>query len=378
MSQSGLQVSRRADFFSLLDYWLLVPILLMSVIGLYVLQGITSSDYANGTAVFMRQSGAVLAGIVIALLVALVEYPLLRFVSWSVYGLGVVLLVVVLVDNYSLAAKWGSDSWLLLPVIGSFQPAELAKVGIALAGAWLLEDMGSGRISRPVGFLALAVLAGVPLFLILRQPDLGTALVIVAMLAVMLFLWGIRLRWVLIAGSLAGLSAIPIFQFVLKPHQKLRILTFLYPSLDPDNALQIDASLRAIAAGGLLGSTSDVRVQVPVKESDFIFAGLAERMGFVGALLLILLVFFFLCRGMRVAARAPGTAGSMMASGIVAVIAIHYIENIGMNVGLLPITGIPLPFISLGGTAMLVNFLMLGILLAISMEERILVRDRET
>ena len=147
----------------------------------------------------------------------------------------------------------------------------------------------------------------------------------------------------------------------------------MFPGHDLDASFNLFQSQQAIASGGLFGSRSDVPVHVPVKESDFIYTAVSEHMGFVGTTALLALAFFFLARAFYVASKLEGyrPAASYAMVGLTAAIAIHYVENLGMCVGLLPITGIPLPFVSLGGTAMVVNFIALGILLNLSMERNI-------
>ena len=370
MDRPGLEHSRREGFFGALDYALLVPVLLIAAMGLYALSGVLASLYDGAAAMFVKQAGAVVAGITIALLVCLLDLPTLKLLGWATYWVGLVLLVVVLVDRFSMEQYTGADSWLSIPLIGTLQPSEIAKPGLAMTTAYVLEDL---KAKRTPGWRAELRLAGLylpVLFLISRQPDLGTMLVIVFLFACMLFAYGLRARYFLLAGSTAALAAVPVFLFVLKTYQRNRLLAFLFPGLDPNMAYQVDQSRLAIGAGGLIGNLTGTTVTVPVKASDFLFAGLAERMGLVGTTALLVFIFFFLGRSLLVAARAPTPATSSMAAGIAAVFAFHFIENLGMNVGLMPVTGIPLPFVSLGGTAMLVNFFSLGVLLCISMERR--------
>jgi len=367
MDRPGIERSPRESFFGALDYWLLVPVLLISAMGLYALSGVLLPDYANAPALLVKQAGAVVGGLTIAIVLCLLDIPTLKLLAWATYAGGLVLLALVLVDGYRLPDA-SADSWLQVPLIGTLQPSEIAKAGLAMASAFVFEDMKTKRISRWVGGLRIAGLFLPIVALIYRQPDFGTMIVVVFMFVCMLIAWGIRLRYFLIAASTAVLASIPVFLFVLKPFQRNRLLAFLFPGLDPDMAYQVDQSRLAIGSGGLIGNLTGNFVTVPVKASDFIYAGLAERMGFVGTTALVLFVFFFLARAFYVASRAPTPATSYMAAGISAVFAFHFIENLGMNVGLMPVTGIPLPFVSLGGTAMVVNFFALGILLSISME----------
>lgn len=360
--------SRLDSYFKVVDYWILVPVLSISIIGLFVLNKVLSSGYDNGGAMFTKQAGAVFVGIVIAFMLCLLETPTMKLVAFAVYGVSILLLILVLVDNYSLQNTWGADSWIKLPVIGSFQPSELAKVGIAMISAYYFADIRSGKYSFWKGMGILAVIYGLPMLLIMLQPDLGTMLVIVFIFCCMIFVYGIPYKAIFLTISM-GIVALPVvWTFFLKPHQKNRILTFLYPGYDPDQAYHIEQAKLAIKSGGLTGNPTDSTVYVPVKESDFIYTAVAERLGFIGTLTLLILILFLILRSFYVASKVRDNSSAYIISGITAMFAFHFIENLGMCVGLMPITGIPLPFVSLGGTSMIVNFFALGVILCISME----------
>jgi rod shape determining protein RodA len=373
MAKPGIERLKRITYFAAMDYWLLVPVLLISMIGLFVLNRVLSSGFDAYPMVFYKQAGAVLIGLLIALTLSLVEVPTLNLIAWIIYGTSLLMLVWVLVDNFSMIGEWGADSWLELPLIGTFQPSELAKIGLAMTSAQIFEGMTIGRLKKWQGGLSLAALYGVPLLLIREQPDLGTSMVILFMLICMIFVWGLRWRFILLGISGLVLAGVLAWLFILKDFQKSRIITFLYPGHDPAASYNLIQSKRAIASGGLTGNLQGNLVHVPVKESDFIFTAVSEHMGFIGTTALLILIFFFLARSLYVASKIrtwrPALAYTMV--GITAFLAFHFIENLGMCVGLLPITGIPLPFVSLGGTAMIVNFLALGVMLCISMERNL-------
>ncbi|MDD3930730.1 MAG: FtsW/RodA/SpoVE family cell cycle protein [Clostridiaceae bacterium] len=373
MARTGFEQLKKQTYFSIMDYYLLIPVIIIVLIGLSVLSRVLSQGFGDAYPMNLyRQIGAALAGVLIALLLSVVEVPTMRLIAWSVYGVSLLLLVVVLVDNFSLAAETGSDSWLNLPVIGSFQPSELTKIGLAMTSAYVLEWISTYKRYWQ-GVLILLGLFGVPLILITRQPDFGTAMVIVFIFVCMLFVWGIRWRYVLL-GLSGFLIMIPLaWFFYFEEFQKNRILTFLYPGHDPAASYNLMQARLAIASGGLIGSPRETPVHVPVKESDFIYTAVSEHMGLIGTTALLLLIFFFLIRGLYVASKVSGqrSASALMLVGIIAGMAFHYIENLGMCVGLLPITGIPLPFVSLGGSSMVVNFLALGVMLSISMDRNL-------
>jgi len=360
-------------YFRVLDYWILVPVLSVAIIGLYVLNNILATGYeGNGPAMFTKQAGAVFFGIMIALVLGGIQTPTLRLISYAIYGTAIVLLLLVIFDNYSMADVWGADRWLKIPVIGSFQPSELAKIAIIMLSSHYLSDIAEKRISPWKGYTILGIIYALPIILIMRQPDLGTVLVIVFIVFCMLFAYGIKYRYIFLVFSL-GVAFTPlIWSFYLAPHQKNRILTFLYPGFNPDQSYNIEQARLAISSGGLTGSGSARGVYVPVKESDFIYTAVSEQMGAVGTTAVVLLIFFFVIRSLYIASSTDDKALSLMVTGISAMFGIHAIENLGMSVGIMPITGIPLPFVSLGGSSMMVNFFALGIILSVSMEINII------
>ncbi len=370
--------SRLDIYFSVIDYWILVPVLIAAVIGLFVLNRVLSSGYdGNGQTMFIKQAGAVMVGVIITLVLGALEAPMLKLMAYAVYGISILLLLAVFFDGYSLKDTTGADSWLQLPVIGSFQPSELAKVGIIMMSSYFLAEMKSGRMPLFKGIIIVLLIFAVPTEMVRRQPDLGTVMIILFILFSMFFIYGIPYKYILLVSSI-GIAMIPvIWSFLLEPHQKNRILTFLYPGFSPSQAFHIEQAKIAIRTGGITGSQLGYPVTVPVKESDFVYTAVAEHMGFIGTTVLVFLIFFFVIRGLVISARSADPALKYMASGIAVMFGIHSVENLGMNVGIMPITGIPLPFVSYGGTSMIVNFFALGILLCISIENN-MIRKQES
>lgn len=373
MSRTGIEQLKKGTYISAMDYWLLVPIMIISVIGLWVLNKVLAVGFDEYPLIFYKQTGAVLVGLLIALILCVIEVPTLRLVGWSIYGISLLLLVWVLIDNYDMTSKWGADSWMQIPLIGTFQPSELAKIGIAMTSAFVFEGMLNRKLKKWQGSLLIMALYGVPMVLIMQQPDFGTMMVLAFMFICMLFIWGLRWRYVLLGTSGIVIAGLLTWFFFLKDYQKSRIITFLYPGHDPTASYNLFQSQMAIASGGLIGSARETPVHVPVKEADFIFTAVSEHMGFIGTTTLIILIFFFLARCLYIASKVQPTQPALayITVGLTAALAFHFIENLGMCVGLLPITGIPLPFVSLGGTAMIVNFIALGVILSISMERNV-------
>ena len=364
---AGFVKLRNTAGMRMVDYYLVVPVLVMTIIGLYVLQRVLSNGYAAYPGNYYRQIVATLVGVFIAICICILDTHFLKMVGRLIYAASLMLLLLVPIDGYSLKSTWGADSWLNLPVIGNFQPSELAKIGLVLVVADILESMAEKKVSMLKGFGMIAGVYAPPMLLILLQPDFGTAMVIVFTFICMLFAWGVRYRYFLLAFSSLIVIVVPlVWTFYLKPYQKERILSLLFQGSSPQSEYNLQQSKMAIASGGLAGNHTGILTPVPVKESDFIFAAISEHMGFIGTTTVIILSFFFLCRCLYVAAKIKSKSASYMMTGFTGYFAFHFIENMGMAVGLLPITGIPLPFMSLGGTAMLINYMAFGVVLNIS------------
>lgn len=368
--KSGI-VRLKNSYFRRVDYYLVVPILLLTIIGLYVLNKVLKYESSAYPHNFYRQTVAAILGVAIALIICLLDTQFLRPIGWVIYAIALVLLLIVPIDGTDYTPIWGADSWMDLPLIGSFQPSEVAKIGLVMAAADIFERISEKEVTLLKGFGLLALAYGVPMLLILNQPDFGTAMVIVFSFVCILFVWGLKYRYLLLAASGVIVIGVPLaWNFYLKDYQKKRILSQLFEGSDPAAEFNLVQSKAAIAAGGLSGNDTGVLIKVPVKESDFIFAGISEHLGFIGTTAVVILAFFFLSRCMFVASRASRKAYSYIIVGLAASFAFHFIENMGMAVGLLPVTGIPLPFISYGGTAMLVNYISFGIILNIAMEAK--------
>lgn len=364
--------SRSERFFEDMDYLLLIPVLLMTTIGLIVLNMVLQAGYGAGSypGNFLKQLGAAALGLLLALLICLLDRPTLRLFSWLVYGLSILLLLYVKVDNFSLAALTGADSWIILPFIGSFQPSELAKIGIAMLASDFFARMKTGDLDLRRGFLSIALIYGLPSFLIYREPDFGTTLVIAVMLLTTIFVWGLDWKYILgLAGASLATFAL-LWNFSFSPYMKNRILALIFPSQDIAESYHLEQAVQAIAAGGISGNSSALDIYVPVKESDFIYSAISEYLGMIGTTSLLILIIIFLSRAFYLAYKVQEIdyASSYLLVALAASQSFHFIENMGMNVGLLPITGIPLPFISSGGTSMVMNFLSLGLMLNISIE----------
>jgi rod shape determining protein RodA len=262
----------------------------------------------------------------------------------------------------------GAQRWIRFFGVG-IQPSEIVKITTLFALAHYLDEVRE-RI-RELRFLVLAiVIAAVPSFLIMLQPDLGTALVLVALLGGMLFAADARRRH-LGAFGILGISLLPFMWGFLKDYQKNRLLAFINPDLDPLGAsYQVIQSKIAVGAGGFTGSGWLAGMQsqlnfLPEQHTDFIFSVFAEQWGFLGALLLVLLYVGLMFQALKIADSARDFLGSMLAVGIITIISFQVLVNLLMTVGLMPVTGIPLPFMSYGGSNLLVMMACVGLLLSI-------------
>jgi len=312
--------------------------------------------------------------IVVVLAILRLEYTALTRYSKYLYVINILLLVSVFFLGTEVK---GAQSWIKTP-LGSIQPSEFSKILLIITFAHYLV-LKQGKLSKLQDLIPAFIFVAIPLLLILKQPDLGTALVIIAIMVGMLFVAGAN-RTILISvfggGSLAGIGYILGhlkfgWWMPLKAYQLNRILVVFDPNIDPRGAgWNVWQSKIAIGSGGLLGKglgggTQSMGQFLPEQWTDFIFAVFAEELGFVGAGLL-LIAFFILCfRGLKIAAASKDLYGSLIAAGIVSMYLFHIIENVGMALGVMPVTGIPLPFVSYGGSSMLTNMIGLGLLLNI-------------
>lgn len=357
-----------------LDWTILATLL---AFGLFSYLGISGS--ADGPKASMQVLWYVF-GFIVLFATLLFDYRLFHSTSFILYGIGIALLIGVLQTE----EQYGATSWYDLgPVY--FQPSEPMKLFTILAVARLMAKQAENpeRYRSFYQLLPIGLLVGVPLLLILIQPDLGTAVVFCGMLTTMLIVGGIRLRHVLYIGTLvggffAGMTLLyqykqEIFYKIIKPYQWDRIVYWLNPDLDAiGKGFQLKQSLIAVGSGQLLGKGLNTSTQasygwVPVGESDFIFTVIAEKMGFIGAGCLMILFFFLIYRMIRIAFETTDPFGSYVVSGVVGMLTFQVFENIGMTIQLMPITGLPLPFISYGGSSLLSNFLIIGVVLNIGM-----------
>ncbi len=349
------------------EWALVVVVVILSIIGLVALFSATqNADYDE----FQKQ--LIWFGISLAVMIVFmfINYDTLVRLSPFFYGAFLILLLAVLFTE----PINGASSWF---VIGSFsfQPGEFAKIFVILFLTQVIikiQQKGRQEINKPLKLLIVLSALLVPVLLIVKQPDYGTAISFFFATALMLFAAGIDKRYV-IAIILLIIIAVPLlYNFVLPEHAKTRIDIFLHPESDPRGAgYNILQSKLAIGAGGLTGmgllkgNQTQLGFLYP-KTTDFIFSVIGEELGFLVAGLIIILYVVLVTKILYIAKTAKDSTGTIIAAGIAGVLMFHTIENIGMVMGLLPITGVPLPFISYGGSSMITSYMMIGILLNIS------------
>jgi len=314
-----------------------------------------------------RQSLFALAGIVLSLLLAMVDYHVLvRLWRW-VYLVALLSLGVVLGIGFT---SFGAQSWVDVELFG-VQPSELAKMLMLLVLSHWLGREGKG-LEGAGPFLLSGLLIIPPVILIYLQPDFGTALILTAMWVCMAYVSGVRFRHLLVL-VVGGAALAPMIWFQMDDYMRERIITFFLPGDDPSGAsYNINQALISIGSGGFWGKgfmhgTQSQLHFLRVRHTDFIFSVFAEEFGFVGSLLLIGLFAALILRLFRIAAQAPDAQGRLLAAGVGAMIFVQAFINIGMNANLLPVTGLPLPLVSYGGSSLITTLLALGIAQSVAM-----------
>ncbi len=347
------------------DWVLLALVLLQSLIGVFFIY--SSSHYLAGN-YHVRQLIWIGASLVALILVLVIDYKF--FVSLSVYfyGLTVVLLALTLVFARFVA---GTKSWITLGLM-QVQPSEPAKIVLILLFARLFAEYKSAYLTSQYTWLAL-LLSGLPLALIILQPDLGTAMTFMAVIGGVFILAGLKKRTIIFLLLAALVLGVGGWNFGLKDYQKKRLTTLLNPLHDPrGSGYQINQSKIAIGSGGLAGkgfmkgSQSQLRF-LPARHTDFIFSVIGEEAGFLGVLTVIGLYFFMLARMFLAVSKARDRAGIYIIFTASLLIAFQFLVNILMIIGLFPVVGITLPFLSYGGSSLLTSYVACGLILNVRM-----------
>jgi rod shape determining protein RodA len=358
---------RRMISFRDFDWVLLAFTLIICVLGVLEIYSTTWGTKFAGS--HIRQIYWIIGGLTLMFFTSMINYQvLLENSKWFYIASVLSLLAVTLFGKKYLGAR----RWIQLPGGQHFQPSEWVKlVLIIVLAKYFSED--NERSAELSDVVKAGLIAGIPMMLVLKQPDLGTALTYVPVAIMALFLGGIQFRHAAVILLVAGVLMPAVWHYGLKTYQKERLTTFLHPEADSQKGgYQLDQSKIAVGSGGIWGKgirkgTQTQGAFLPEPHTDFIFAAWCEEHGFVGAVGILLLYFMVLMRLIHNAQTAPDRSGGFVVMGVVAVLLFHILVNIGMVVGYMPVTGIPLPLMSYGGSSLLFMFLALGIVMNIRM-----------
>ncbi|HET9697207.1 MAG TPA: rod shape-determining protein RodA [Terriglobales bacterium] len=358
-------------YISLRDFdWVLLAFTL-AICAVGVVEIYSATLHTKFVGAHVRQIYWIIGGIFVMFIASRINYQVLLENTPWMYIVSLLSLVAVLVIGQTYL---GAKRWIKIGGATHFQPSEWVKLVLILAMAKYLSDPNKSREEMSfTDLLKAGAVVFIPMALVLKQPDMGTALTYLPIAIMGLFLGGMKLRHAAIILLVAGVVAVPAYKWGLKGYQKDRIQTFVNPDVDPQKkGYQSIQSQIAVGSGGIWGkgTTKGSQTQglfLPVTHTDFIFAAFSEEHGFVGAIGIILLYFMVLMRLIHNAQTAPDRAGAFVVMGVVAILAFHVIVNVGMVVGFMPVVGIPLPLMSYGGSSILFMFLALGIVMNIRM-----------
>jgi rod shape determining protein RodA len=355
-----------------LDWMLLAAVLALSLLGTLLVYAATEptlkAQGADPHQYLTKELLNIAIGLVLMAGVSLLDYRQIRMLSPFVMVVSCLGLLAVLSPLGRVVN--GAKSWIDLPAGFQIEPSEYAKLSIILISAMILGELANGQTRPRLRAVALTVgISGIPLLLVIAEPDLGVTMLMVALLVGMIALSGIRLRW-LAAMTVVGVVGIlaVIKMHLLKSYQSSRLTSFLNPNADP-RGTGYSAHQAAIAIGsggvhgqGLFHGQLIAGGFVPEQQTDFIFTVSGEELGFIGSLVLLALLGLLLFRTLRIAYRADDQFGTLVAAGIAIWFGVQSFINIGMTIGIMPVTGLPLPFVSYGGSAMFADMIAIGIL----------------
>lgn len=358
----------KKKFLRNVEWGILICSVILLIIGLIAL---FSATQESGYSEFKKQIIWFLISIPIIAIVMMIDYNTIAKFSPFFYIVFIVLLVGVLFTE----PVNGARSWYTITETLKFQPSELAKIFVIMFIATVIvriQKDNKNEINRIPKLLLLLVVIGIPLLLIIKQPDYGTAMAFIISVCLMLFAAGIDKKYIIITFLIVAVTLPLAYLYILPEHAKTRIQVFFNPNIDPrGSGYNIIQSKLAIGAGGLLGmgilkgNQTQLGYLYP-KTTDFIFSVIGEELGFIFSGAIIVIYIIMITKSIYIAKTAKDDLGSYIAIGIAGIFLFHMIENIGMTMGLLPITGVPLPFVSYGGSSMITNFMCIAMLLNIS------------
>lgn len=354
-----------------IDFGLLVDVVLISLLGIIAISSATHITHGGSIKTVVYQSIWLVLGIMTALLIMKIDYNVIGNYYKLIYAFSIFCLILTLFLAKNIN---GAESWITIGGI-SLQFSEFAKIALIISIAKYL-DLKRDSLNSITEIGKIILIVGIPFVLILKQNDFGTAMVLLCVLLGMLYMSGINLLYIFSMISIGAVATPLLYKYALKGYQKDRIMTFLNPNLDKAGAgYHVNQSKIAIGSGrifgyGLYKGTQIQYDYLPEASTDFIFSVVGQELGFVGAAGLLLLYFIMLYKLIQIAIKSKDYFGSMMVMGIVCMFLVHIFENIGMTIGLMPVTGIPLPFMSKGGSSLLANMIAIGLALNVGMRKQ--------
>ncbi len=364
-----VEKSKTINSYKRFDYFLFIAVLVLSAIGLIVF----SSAIKSRPDLLKPQVLAIIMGIALCLVLSAIDYKDFKVLSLLIFFGAMALMLYTLL--FGKGDELGNKNWINVGGM-SIQASEFAKIAYIILASVFLERIKDGPEKNKSDIIKFLMYSGVAIGFVLLQKDLGTAMVFAFIFLLFIYIAGIPYRYIFILFGVATLSLPFIWVYVLNGNRRDRILTFIYPERDPQGGgYNVMMSKLAIGSGQLFGQGygSGLQTQsrkVPVNESDFIFSVVGEELGFIGGVIIILLALVILLRLIYIAKNSSDTYGSFITIGVTGMFGFNFIENIGMSIGLLPVTGLPLPFVSQGGTAILVNYIAVGMVLSVSLRRK--------
>ncbi len=354
------------------DFVLLFLSVAAAVFGIIMISSATLSPVKY----VLVQSASLVMGLLAIFLIMIVDYEYLAKMSKYLFGASIVLLILVLIPGIGQESN-GARSWFRFGSAISIQPAEFVKLFFVITFSNHIAKCGM-LLNRPKNILLLAVHLGIVAGLILLQPDFGTAVVFCCMAFAMVFAAGLAVKYILILLGALGVAAPVAWFFVLQGYQKKRIITLFNPESDPMGAgYHVVHSKITVGSGKLFGTglfegASRYNNFLPERHTDFIFSVICEELGFVGAIAVLVLLTAIIVRCVRIGMNARNDLGRYICVGVAAMFAFHMLENIGMCIGIMPVTGIPLPFFSYGGSSLLTNLVAIGLVMNVKYRSKII------
>ena len=360
------RIAKRSVVEKKIDWFLFFIAAGLSVFGIFVIYSATRTLNTNSNVIV--QSGAFIIGTVLLFLICFFDYEQFKNLIKPIYIFSIAILIAVLL--FGITGDWGARSWIRFGAIG-IQPSEIAKLCFIITFSYHLSKV-EDSINKILVIFGLLLHLLVIVGLIMLQPDLGSTLVFIFMFVCMVFTAKISWKYI-IPVLAAGVISVPlIYKFVLTEFQQKRIQVFLNPDLDPLNrGYNVIQSKIAVGSGqlwgkGFLQGTQNQLGYLPTKYTDFIFSVVSEEFGFIGAVLVAAALFIIIWRCFKTAQRADNPFGRYICVGVAAMLLFHAFENMGMCIGLMPVTGIPLPFVSYGGTSLVVNLAAIGLVMSVA------------